>query len=134
MMSGSLPPKRIGLEYNNINKLLNHQRKWIKFIKILSNFLWPLIAFTFFSVTYNKNCSLNDFLTVGILHAFLYTLSSFYTYAINLWRIYTLLTLISYLKLKVNKVNETLKSQINRRKIELILRIQSLNLTEFIKR
>jgi hypothetical protein len=117
MMSGSLPLKRIGLEdENDTKKLLSHQRIWTKFIIILSNFLWPLLAFALFAVIYYKNCSSIDFLTFGIVYTFFYSLISYYVYTINLWQIYTLFTLISYLKLKVNKFNEILKSQINRRR------------------
>ena len=116
MMSGLVSPKSLGLtDEQQIRKLLKTTKTLIICIKIDNNFIAPIIAVTLMNTCYLFKANLIESLCYGVPNSIIYAIWAVYSTNLVIYQLLILIIISSYLKMKINSLNERLL-EIQRRK------------------
>ena len=109
MMSGLVSPKSLGLtDEQQITKLLNRTKFYLKCTQINNKFILPFAAMTTLIALYLYKTSLRETVSYGIPNAIILTIWAIYYINILTYQCLLFFILCLYLKMKINSLNERL--------------------------
>ena len=116
MMSGSLPPKSLGLtDEQQIRKLLRTTRRLVKFLEINNNRIMPFCMFSFVSSVYWFHTDWMETLGFGLPNAIIFILLTNYLINGVFYQLAIIFIIGLYLRLKINALNQVV-NEMKRRK------------------
>ena len=109
MMSGLVSPKSLGLtDEQQIRRLLKSTKTSLKYVKINNNIILPIMAFNIMITFYSFNTNLLETLCLGIPNSIIYAICAVYVFNLLIYQVSVFYFLCSYLKMKINSLNERL--------------------------
>ena len=107
MMAGRLEPASVGItDQEQLCKLLKVTRISMKLMKLNSNYLFPVLGFSFFTLLYLLKTDLLATLTFGLIQTILLTFVSHYIGNIYGYQFLFFYLLCRYLRLKLKNLNK----------------------------
>ena len=109
MMSGLVSPKSLGLtDEQQITKLLNLNKKLLKFLCLNNNWFIPIASGLFMSTLYILRTNMNEAIFYGIPNSIIFMIYCYYCSNALTYQFLVHYIICLYLKMKINSLNERL--------------------------